>query len=111
MTHRLLAVVAAAAVAAVAVMAAKIEPRSRAAVIAAHSAALLMVAQILLGAATMWTGLDEWARAAHLAGGAAMWAASAAAAVLAASRAGWIQFGATGAPPRTVTANAPGAGT
>ena len=111
MTHRLLAVAAAAAVAAVAVTAAKIEPRSRAAVIAAHSAALLMVAQILLGAATMWTGLDEWARAAHLAGGAVMWAASAAAAVLAASRAGWIQFSATGRPPRTVAANAPEAGT
>ena len=111
MMHRLLAVIAAAAVAAVAVMAVRAGPRSRAAVIAAHSAAMLMAAQILLGAATMWTGLDEWARVAHLAGGAAMWTAASAAAVLAASRAGWIQPGAEAGSPRAAAADAPEAGT
>ena len=110
MMHRLLAVLAAAGVFAVAVMAMQVRPRSRALIRAAHGAAALIVLQILLGAATMWTGLDEWARVAHLAGGAAMWTAAGAAAVLAAQRAGWISFGETPARMRSAAGEVPGAG-
>ena len=110
MTHRLLAAAAAAAVLAVGAMAVQLNPRSRAVVFAAHSAAALIVLQILLGAATMWTSLDGAIRVLHLAFGAAAWAATGSAAVLAAQRAGWISFASVARTVPRAAGQVPGAG-
>ena len=110
MTHRLLAAVATAAVLAVGAMAVQLNPRSRSVVLAAHGAAALVVLQILLGAATMWTNLDDAIRVLHLAFGAAAWTAAVAAAVLAAQRAGWISFAPIARTAPRAAGGVPGAG-
>ncbi len=110
MTHRLLAAVATAAVLAVGAMAVQLAPRSRPVVLAAHGAAALVVLQILLGATTMWTNLDDAVRVLHLAFGAAAWTAAGAAAVLAAQRAGWISFAPVARAAPHPAGQVPGAG-
>ncbi len=93
MSHRFLAVVAGVALLAVAVGVVGQRPRGRALTLFAHAAVTLFVAQVIFGALTMWIDLAAWSRALHLSAGAVTWTLTAAAAVIAVYRAGWMGAG------------------
>ena len=91
MSHRLLVVVAGLSLLAAAMGVVMLRPRHRALTMLTHAATTLFVAQIAFGAAMIWINFDPWIRALHLSLGSIVWTLAAAAAVLAAYRAGWLR--------------------
>lgn len=65
------------------------------------SVALLYLAQVVIGAAQIWTTLADWARVLHLAAATALWAAALLLLAIAAERAAWLpNIGRRGPLPR-----------
>ena len=91
MGHRLLVVVAGLSLLGAAMGVVMLRPRSRGLAMLTHAAATLFAAQILFGAAMIWVNFDAWVRALHLSLGSIVWLVTAAAAVGAAYRAGWLR--------------------
>ncbi len=71
--HRVLALVVGMLVLALAYAGFSARRRAPVAAVLSVTAFALVVAQALLGAAQIWTGLDAWARVAHLAVGSSVW--------------------------------------
>ena len=107
MSHRFLALIAGGALVAVAIGVVGQRPRVRGMTLFAHAAATLFAMQVIFGALTMWTDLAAWTRALHLTAGALTWALTAAVAIIAGYRAGWIGSPARASEPSPGAALAP----
>ncbi|MXX80044.1 MAG: heme A synthase [Chloroflexi bacterium] len=90
MSHRLLVLVGGLAIFGAAMGVVMLRPRSRPLTLLLHGAATLYLAQVFIGAAMIWINFDNWARALHLSMGSIVWLLTAAAALVAAYRAGWL---------------------